>query len=108
MILGDLGELIAECEKNMGEEYARDTAPFSWADAEADFYCRLRKAVIIDAKPVVHGCWYFVNCSTGRCSNCGHIVKTDLAFHPNYCEECGCKMDRIPEKKEETHENDNC
>lgn len=42
---------------------------------------------------VPHGCWYFVNQDHGKCSNCGHIVHTSFAFHPNYCEECGCKMD---------------
>lgn len=52
----------------------------------------------IDAEPVRHGKWRFVNCATGlrcQCSECLHWV--DAGADKNYCPECGARMD---ERKE--------
>lgn len=100
MILGDLGELISECEKNMKEESARYTAPFSWAEAEADFYCRLKNAVIVDAVPVVHGEWISKEMANHyfdgvfECSVCGFQTDDTCMGEPraNFCQNCGADM----------------
>lgn len=48
----------------------------------------------IDAVPVRHGKWRFVNCATGlrcQCSECLHWV--DAGTDKNYCPNCGARMD---------------
>ena len=48
----------------------------------------------IDAEPVRHGNWRFVNCATGlrcQCSECLHWV--DAGTDRNYCPNCGARMD---------------
>jgi hypothetical protein len=47
----------------------------------------------VDAEPVRHGRWEYVNASHGMmcsCSECGEIPE---CFEPNYCPNCGAKMD---------------
>lgn len=47
----------------------------------------------IDAEPVKHGNWRFVNCATGlrcQCSECLHWV--DAGTDKNYCPNCGADM----------------
>lgn len=49
----------------------------------------------IDAVPVRHGKWRFVNCATGlrcQCSECLHWV--DAGTDKNYCPNCGARMDK--------------
>lgn len=46
-------------------------------------------APTIDAVPVVHGEWEFVDDYTAKCSACGDCVDDDSPFCPN----CGAKMD---------------
>ena len=47
----------------------------------------------VDAVPVRHGTWRFVNCATGlrcQCSECLHWV--DAGTDKNYCPNCGARM----------------
>ena len=51
------------------------------------------KAPTIEAEPVRHGKWRFVNCVTGlrcQCSECLHWV--DAGTDRNYCPNCGADM----------------
>ena len=50
---------------------------------------------LIDAVPVVHGRWEWIEDSTNNCSACGHTTffYPCLETVPNYCKNCGAKMD---------------
>lgn len=50
-------------------------------------------APTVDAEPVRHGRWEFMNDYTGRCSVCKEEVDIDHLNEPMYCEKCGAKMD---------------
>lgn len=62
----------------------------------------IEEAPTIDAAPVVHGQWQDIHeGKTIRCTHCFSWVKSDCiegkdpAFSlPNYCPNCGAKMDR--------------
>lgn len=61
---------------------------------------RINSQPTVDAVPVKHGKWRFVNCITGlrcQCSECLHWV--DAGADKNYCPNCGARMDA--ERKEE-------
>lgn len=49
----------------------------------------------IEATPVVHGRWEWIEDSTNNCSACGHTTffYPCLETVPNYCKNCGAKMD---------------
>lgn len=53
----------------------------------------IRNAPIVDAVPVRHGHWIKHECSNKRmflsCSCCGQLERNA----PNYCPNCGAKMD---------------
>ena len=54
----------------------------------------IKHAPTIEAEPVRHGKWRFVNCATGlrcQCSECLHWV--DSGADKNYCSYCGARMD---------------
>lgn len=52
----------------------------------------------VDAAPVVHGQWVHVPSSdmmTGKAYKCSECNKMRYgSFMPNYCQNCGAKMDR--------------
>lgn len=53
----------------------------------------IREAPTIDAVEVVHGRWVYEKTYQGMkyvCSECGEIPE---CFEPNYCPNCGAKMD---------------
>lgn len=53
----------------------------------------INNAPTVDAEPVRHGKWRFVNCATGlrcQCSECLHWV--DVGTDRNYCPNCGAKL----------------
>ena len=54
-------------------------------------------APTVDAAPVMHGRWVFEYWKSGyikrcNCSECGNSPK-DAYSPPNYCDNCGAKMD---------------
>ena len=58
----------------------------------------IEEAPTVDAAPVVHGRWIFEYWKSGYikrcyCSECGNAPK-DAYSPPNYCDNCGAKMDR--------------
>lgn len=67
-----------------------------------------------DVKPVVHAHWDVIDGDSGgdetflhvwetlRCSRCGMERTTEDGYMPQYCEDCGAKMD----EKEKTNETD--
>ena len=53
----------------------------------------LDKMPTFETEPVRHGWWEYVNTSQGlmcSCSECGEIP---ACFEPDYCPNCGAKMD---------------
>ena len=50
-------------------------------------------APTVDAVPVVHGRWEFVNDYQSRCTACTEVSWVDHTNEPNYCPNCGAKMD---------------
>lgn len=55
----------------------------------------VQNAPTVEAVPVVHGRW-IVDSASGKiaCSNCGCIfLGYNGRCHPNYCPQCGAKMD---------------
>ena len=64
-------------------------------DACTDILEFMNEQPTIDAEPVRHGKWIFVNCATGlrcQCSECLHWV--DAGTDRNYCPNCGARMDK--------------
>ena len=53
-----------------------------WAEEVDDI---IEPLIEVDAKKVIHGKWI----DGMKCSNCGQVDWTK----PNYCSECGTKMD---------------
>lgn len=47
----------------------------------------------IDAAPVVHSKWKFLNDYESRCSSSGKEIFIDHDDEYRYCPNCGCKMD---------------
>lgn len=59
-----------------------------------DALSEIDRAPTVDAEPVRHGRWTYLNCfEEGRyqCRECGHFV--DAGADMNYCPNCGAKMD---------------
>ena len=48
----------------------------------------------VDAVEVVHGRWFFLNDYQSKCTKCFEIMWVDHDNEPNYCPNCGAKMDR--------------
>ena len=57
--------------------------------------------------PVKHGRWFGVDdepCEVWEFDKCGHIIERDSTEDlPNYCENCGAKMDERNESDEHEH-----
>lgn len=54
----------------------------------------IKQEPTVDAEPVRHGRWTYLNCfEKGRyqCNECGHFV--DAGADKNYCPNCGAKME---------------
>lgn len=47
----------------------------------------------VEAEPVVHAHWEFLNDYQSRCSRCHSEVFVDHNDEPPYCERCGAHMD---------------
>ena len=81
------------CEGEDGEPCERCVV--DWDDIET--------APTVDAVEVVHGRWIFEYWKSGyikrcNCSECGNNPK-DAYSPPNYCDNCGAKMDRKDDEK---------
>ena len=55
---------------------------------------RVDKAPTIEAEPVRHGRWEYVNDYQSQCTNCKELSWVDHDNEPNYCPNCGAKMDK--------------
>ena len=55
----------------------------------------IEKMPTIEATPAVHGRWEWIEDSTNNCSACGHTTffYPCLETVPNFCPNCGAKMD---------------
>lgn len=53
----------------------------------------VEKQPVADAVPAVHGRWVFLNDYQSECSECHKVYWVDHASEPNYCPNCGAKMD---------------
>lgn len=63
---------------------------------------RLKDAPTIEAEPTKHGKWILNSQYGAECSECGtamfEIVGAPYTtFEPNYCPNCGAKMDEVEE-----------
>ena len=47
----------------------------------------------VDAVGVVHGRWFYLNDYQSQCTKCFEIMWVDHDNEPNYCPNCGAKMD---------------
>ena len=65
---------------------------------------RLKKAPTIEVKPVVHGHWISKNPHGYEwvfvCSNCDYIDGYPFNDRPNYCPNCGARMDEPIEEND--------
>lgn len=63
--------------------------------SERDVKVMIDAQPTIDAVPVVHGEWVYRYGSAWECSNCKSMIhlSDDTNAHPNYCPQCGAKMD---------------
>lgn len=72
------------------------TAENGWYK-EQDIYSAIEEAPTIEAKPVVHGRWISKNPHGYEwifvCSNCDYVDGYPFNERPNYCPNCGAKMD---------------
>ena len=93
----DATPLIDECDECMSIEWNKSVYT-TWAEAEEDFKLRLENAPTVDAVEVVHGRWVHVPSSdmmTGKAYKCSKCNKMRYgSFMPNYCQNCGAKMDK--------------
>ena len=82
---------------------ALENADADVCETYPDFYCDWgfsRKAIedlllnipTIEAKPVVHGVWGFLDDYTARCSVCGNDEIIDWEDEYNFCPNCGADM----------------
>ena len=58
----------------------------------------IRELAAADVVPVVHGEWIALDRTEMftelKCSHCGHLMLTGAnSLYPNYCPNCGAKMD---------------
>ena len=53
----------------------------------------IEKQPTIDSVPVVHGRWELVNDYQSRCTACKELSWVDHDAEPNFCPNCGAKMD---------------
>lgn len=64
----------------------------------------IKNAPTIEAKPVVHGRWISKNHHGYEwvfvCSNCGYVDGYPFNDRPNYCPNCGAKMDEPMEEND--------
>ena len=58
-----------------------------------DLVSEILKLPTVDAVEVVHGRWKFLNDYQSRCSECHEVMWVDHNAEPNYCPNCGAKMD---------------
>lgn len=64
----------------------------AWYKA-TDMYAALENAPAVEAEPVVHAHWEFLNDYQSRCSHCRSEVFVDHNDEPPFCERCGAHMD---------------
>lgn len=73
-----------------------------YSEKDKQFIIELvRSYPTIEAEPVRHGCWiekehynlHGDNYCDCLCSECGHRISRPNGFYPDYCEDCGTKMD---------------
>lgn len=71
------------------------------ADGWNSLYAILQQAPVVDAEPVRHGRWIAIPSSdmvTGKAYKCSECNKMRYgSFMPNYCQNCGAKMDGEPD-----------
>lgn len=67
----------------------------SLAERQNEILDIVENSPTIEATPVVHGRWEWIEDSTNNCSACGHTTffYPCLETVPNYCPNCGAKMD---------------
>lgn len=101
----DADELEKELEK-MTQDFLDDkTIQGSFcAGVTVEMLEEVRKAPTIDAVPVVHGRWIFINVTDDssvrkdKCFNCGYILTSyNYNMPTRYCPDCGAKMDEVIE-----------
>lgn len=68
------------------------------AKVQTDCWRTIKELPAVDAVPVVHAYW--LDCSEGndgtvcrKCSACKDMQIHYYTYYPNYCSECGAKMD---------------
>lgn len=74
---------------------SRDVLPADYCAGWNGLIRLLEKAPTVDAVPVVHGLWNYMDGYKTRrvCSECGWDVPEYGKFY-SYCPNCGAKMDR--------------
>ena len=87
----------ADALKEQCFEFADDVPRSAMAFAQGQINC----APTIEAEPVRHGRWIDHMVRDWRCSECGERInkvrKVDGYCYddkPNYCPNCGCRMDK--------------
>ncbi len=86
----DVDTLLKELRKSC-EYHAKNSRELSLLQRDIII---VQEQPTIEAEPVRHGKWRFVNCATGlrcQCSECLHWV--DAGTDKNYCPNCGARMD---------------
>lgn len=96
--------MMEDCKCMINEMWNSKTAPVSWSHAYAEFLDNVERAPAADVAPVVHGQWIswedagnFVpspdrhECSV--CHDAAQVLVNSLELLPNYCPNCGARMD---------------
>ena len=93
----DANALIERCKEIAGYEWNHKASPVSWADAYKQFADDVDAEPTVDAVEVVHGRWIGQRCSV---CNESYMDYADADSYPaigepkpNYCPNCGAKMD---------------
>lgn len=85
-----------ELKKNFQDELCKGIA-CAECSMQAEGFCRVERwidiAPTIEAEPIKHGHWE----GDGQCSACKEYPLARYMKNPNYCPNCGAKMDEVEE-----------
>ena len=84
---------IAKCREIVACEWNHRASPVSWADAYEQFAEDIEETPTADVAPVRHGRWLpFHSTAAGDIQYCS-ACEIGCTWKPNYCPNCGAKMD---------------
>ena len=88
-----MGNKCENCTEKCPQAEMAHQAALGRMYATKEFTTLLKKAENGELVKAVHGRWKFLNDYQSQCSECFDISWVDHDNEPNYCPNCGAKMD---------------